>query len=72
MMHDLTRTRVDLSLERKASHEMDPRQAPPAAPRTVHASAGRRRDWGLDRQARRRNLRLMLLLLGSAPLSRQA
>jgi hypothetical protein len=71
-MRDLTRMPLDLSSERKAADEMGGREAPPT-PRTVHSStAGRRRGWSVSRQARRRNLRLMLLLIGAAPLSRQA
>jgi hypothetical protein len=31
----------------------------------------RRRAWGLSRRARRRNLRLMLMLLGPVPMPRQ-
>ncbi len=49
------------------------RDALPRTPRTLHAStAARWRGWSVSRQARRRNLRLMLLLIDAAPLSRQA
>ena len=49
------------------------RDALPRKPRTLHAStAARWRGWSVSRQARRRNLRLMLLLIDAAPLSRQA
>jgi hypothetical protein len=72
-MRDLTRTPLDLSFERKAADEMDGREALPRTPRTLHAStAARWRGWSVSRQARRRNLRLMLLLIDAAPLSRQA
>jgi hypothetical protein len=63
-MRDLTRPSVDF--------RPHARQAPPRGPRIVPSSTARQREWGLDRQSRRRNLRLMLLLLGTAPLSRQA
>jgi hypothetical protein len=70
-MDDQMRTQIDLPADRRvvaAGFEPAIRHR-----KTLGSAAPRRRhDWGLSREARRRNVRLMLLLLGDAPLSRQA
>jgi hypothetical protein len=72
-MRDMTPTPLDPPSERQADGLPDVHEARPGTMRAIRtSSAARRKGWGLSRQARRRNARLMLLLLGSAPLSRQA
>jgi hypothetical protein len=70
-MDDQIRTRIDMPAGRRVVVEgFESASAHRKA--LVSAAARRRHDWGLSREARRRNVRLMLLLLGDAPLSRQA
>jgi hypothetical protein len=65
---------LGLSLARDAAHRpaARARQLRSGALRASFSTNRRLYDWGLSRQARRRNLRLMQLLLGAPPLSRRA
>jgi|RhiMethySRZTD1v2_1073278.scaffolds.fasta_scaffold00409_39 hypothetical protein len=70
-MRDQARPPARSSPQLKADDALASGQAPLRSERATPAGA-RRRAWGLSRQARRRNLRLMLMLLGPVPMSRQA
>jgi hypothetical protein len=70
-MRDQARLPARSSLQFKADDALALGPAPLGSARaTPHAAS--RREWGLSRQARRRNLRLMLMLLSPVPMSRQA
>jgi hypothetical protein len=70
-MDEQIRTQIDMPADRRAvAAGFEPASRPRKT--LVSAALRRRHDWGRGREARRRNVRLMLLLLGDAPLSRQA
>ena len=74
MTRDLNPTTLGLSSAGNAAYRPvgRARQLRSGAPRASFSTNRRLYDWGLSRQARRRNLRLMQLLLGAPPLSRRA